>query len=841
MAGFEGIIEMTSAFYPGGREVAATFLKALDPDPARVWHGMLLDERQGIRAKIKGTVDELLDRIGQQTRPINVFIRPNPGGVEAKAITSAHAVWLDLDDKDFDSPDDAQKALRLAHQGGNTPTDGWPLGSVVVQSGRGWHCYWRLADATDPARFKPAQKALAKHFGGDAAVCDPGRLMRLPGTLNIKGEPVAVTMPVCQPERRYALDDLLERLGVDSEIEGAASPTLPPTAPVGDDWAAGRPDTPESRSEFESAINSLDPDLPRAEWLDVLCACRAHGWPDSYLRGVVEGWSAKGAKYDADEFSKDWASLRPQRPDGKSITPNTLYFMARQAGWQQEPDCPDPTTHDGLACRFAQWLDNRAMFSSGRWHVWAVAHWQPDTNADDGGDDDGEDVQAMPKLIKRFAYEYHKQAVQQHGPAALLATDSAQGKRARAVIAAAKKLLNQPEQDQVLRATAVMLSVPAGRLDAQHDMLATPNGTVDLRTGELLPSDPKHFMTMCAGCEFVPDAAAPRFEQFIREVFPDPALREYVQRWAGYCMTGHVNEEVMGAWHGTGANGKSVLSNLIDAMMGTYAVSGDPALLVSKSTALGQASPDIARLAGKRLCYINESNAGDRLNSGTIKRLVSTEKLTARPMYKDPFDFRPTAKILLRTNHRPVVNDAGDGLWRRLHLVPFSEVFKGAARDDHLETKLRAELTGILAWAVRGAVQWYRQGLTPPQAVQVATAAYRADSDIMAEWLALRVEAGRFTLTKALLADYALYAGLTHPPTVPAFAGMLKDHGLEAKHTKDGNGFKVTLRQATADEFGHVTAAVPPTRLATPPGAVDVFAGTEHAGKTVDEVCAELC
>jgi putative DNA primase/helicase len=664
-------------------------------------------------------------------------------------------------------------------------------------------------------RMKAENPEWAASVGIDPSLQNAGQIAFLP----------------CEGFRRIMLDNAdAPPLDVDALLATVAtenvatSPTLPPTAPAAGDWAAGRADTPEARSEFESAINAIDPDLPRDQWLDVLMACKAHGWDEAYARATVEAWSARGAKYDTAEFDKAWRSLKPTG----GITPATLYYFARQAGGQQD-ECPDATTDDGLACRFVHWLDGKALHSRGQWHVWTGSYWQPDDTE-------------MKKRLKQFAAWHDKETRKQHGPTAALGRDNPAGKAAIAIIAAAKKLLDQRKQNDVLCATSVMLAVDAERLDAQHDLLCVPNGAIDLRTGGLLPADPKHFMTMRGGCEYTPDAAAPRFEQFLREVFPDAEVRAYVQRWVGYCLTGHVCEEVMGAWHGVGANGKSVLSNLLDAVMGTYAIAGDPALLVSKSATIGQASPDFARMAGKRLCYINESNISDRLNSGTVKRLVSTEKITARAMYRDLFDFQPTAKILLRTNHRPTINDSGDGLWRRLHLVPFDQVFKGAARDDKLETKLRAELPGILAWAVRGAVEWYRQGLNPPQAVRAATQAYRADSDTVAEWLAQRVEQGGFTLTRALLEDYARHAGLKHPPTVMAFSGMLKDRQLEPKHTSVGNGFMVTLRQSTADEFEHVAAsAVPPTRLATPPSAVDLFAGTEHAGKTAAEVCAEFC
>lgn len=770
---------MSQTFYPGGREIAASFLSTLDPNNNRVWHGCQI----GITPRqAKGMANRLMDSWTAQT---NTYVHPNPGGHKDADITSISAVWLDFDAKAFLSPgiiwdsataeqrEDAralaQQALKLAHQGDtDSIVEGWPLGSIIVQSGHGWHLYWLVKDCP-VERFKSIQHALAKQFSGDHAVCNPSRLMRLPGTWNCKDKPVQVTMPLCKPERVYALAELLKGLGV--EITTLDIATGSP------DNFGGKPDTPTQRKELASALEALDPGMGRADWLKVCCSVVAHGYPDAADLAIA--WSAASGKFD----TKARTDIEGLKVDG-GVSADTVYWMARQSGWRPESDCPDPNTDDGLACRFVTWLDGRAMHARGVWHVWSGAHWRPSLNA-------------AERLLKEFAGLHHKECTNAYG-AALRTGDDAKAKVAKRILVSATRLLDQRKQIDVLRAAATMLWVDGIDLDTYPDLLPVPNGAIDLRTGVLLPPDSSRLFTRIAGTDYVPDAAAPRFKQFLTEILPDSDERDYVQRWAGYCLSGQVREEVMAVWHGSGSNGKSQLLNVIEEVMGSFAQSAEPSLLVGKSANTGQASPDVAALAGCRLAFVNESAQRDKLNGGQVKRLVSTEKLSARRLYGEPFTFSPTAKILLRTNHRPDFEDSGDGMWRRLHLLPFCQSFTGEQRDDTLADKLRGELPGVLAWAVQGAVQWYRQGLNPPPTVRAATTAYKSENDHLGEWVAVRVEEGGFTPTSMLLHDYASYAGLRLPPTAKTFNAMLATKGFKPMRTASANGFKLSIR---ADDF----------------------------------------
>ena len=148
------------------------------------------------------------------------------------------------------------------------------------------------------------------------------------------------------------------------------------------------------------------------------------------------------------------------------------------------------------------------------------------------------------------------------------------------------------------------------------------------------------------------------------------------------------------------------------------------------------------------------------------------------------------------TNNKPIVDDTSDGTWRRIQFLPFDQQFNGPRRDETLGDKLVAELPGILAWCVRGAVEWHSRGLAPPPSVLEAAAAYRSDSDDVSEWLAVRVEEGGFTTTGTLLDDYARHVGLRNPPSPKRFNAMLRDRGFKTSRTSAGKGFAATLRPA---------------------------------------------
>ncbi|MEU7468923.1 phage/plasmid primase, P4 family [Streptomyces sp. NPDC044984] len=267
--------------------------------------------------------------------------------------------------------------------------------------------------------------------------------------------------------------------------------------------------------------------------------------------------------------------------------------------------------------------------------------------------------------------------------------------------------------------------------DANPDVLACANGVVDLRTGKLSEGRPEDLITRSVGIEYDPNATCPRWLRFLSEVFPgDPELPAYVQRFVGYGITGHTREQVFAVLYGEGSNGKSVFLNTIRCLFSEHAVTVPFDMFTGNGAKRGGAEAELLR--GARLALASEINRGAILDSAAIKNATGGEEINVNPKYRDPYSFKPQALILLATNYRPDIRDQDHGIWRRVKLLPFERKFEAHERDYGLEDTLRAEFPGILAWAVRGAMEWYAHGLGNTPSVVAATKEYREESDPLA-------------------------------------------------------------------------------------------------------------
>ncbi|PGH49933.1 phage/plasmid primase, P4 family [Streptomyces sp. Ru87] len=264
--------------------------------------------------------------------------------------------------------------------------------------------------------------------------------------------------------------------------------------------------------------------------------------------------------------------------------------------------------------------------------------------------------------------------------------------------------------------------------DANPDLLAAPNGVVDLRTGELMQGRPAHRLTKAVTVDYDPDAEAPRFERFMSEVFGgDQELVEYVQRLLGYGITGHVREQCFAVLFGEGSNGKSTLLTVLREILGEHA--GTIPFDAFTTSGRGRGGPDAELLVGVRLALASETNRSAVLDAAAIKNATGGEEINVNPKYRDPYSFKPQALILLASNYKPVIREQDSGTWRRVKLLPFLQRFEGDQKDLTLDDTLRREHPGILAWLVRGAMEWYRHGLDDPASVRDAVREYREESD----------------------------------------------------------------------------------------------------------------
>ncbi len=277
-------------------------------------------------------------------------------------------------------------------------------------------------------------------------------------------------------------------------------------------------------------------------------------------------------------------------------------------------------------------------------------------------------------------------------------------------------------------------------MDASADLLNVKNGTIDLRTGELREHRREDLITKVAPVVYDPDAAAPTWDATLERVLPSEEVRAFFKRLCGYAITGDVSEHVLPVLYGTGANGKSTVLNALLEAVGEYGMQAAPDLLIAKS---GGHPTEVADLFGMRLVASIEVEDGRRLAESLVKQLTGGDKVRARRMRQDFWQFDPTHTAFLCTNHKPEIRGTDNAIWRRIRLIPFTETLPPAEQDKKLLEKLRAELPGILAWCVEGCLEWRRGGLQAPDEVRKATGAYRSEMDVIGAFLRDECEVGR--------------------------------------------------------------------------------------------------
>jgi putative DNA primase/helicase len=278
---------------------------------------------------------------------------------------------------------------------------------------------------------------------------------------------------------------------------------------------------------------------------------------------------------------------------------------------------------------------------------------------------------------------------------------------------------------------------------------------VDLRSGHLQPHDLQAYCTKITGAELAGEC--PTWRKFLDDVTGgDGELQAYLQRVAGYCLTGSIREHAVFFAHGSGGNGKSVFLNTIAAVMGDYATTAPMDVFVASK---GDRHPtEVAMLRGARLVTAFETEQGRRWDEAKLKALTGGDPITARFMRQDFFTFKPQFKLFVVGNHRPAIRNVDPAMRRRLHLIPFTK--KIEVPDEDLPEKLRAEWPAILVWMVQGCLDWQRQGLCPPQAVIDATEEYFETEDAIGRWIEERcsIDSSATATTAHLFADWKEWA-----------------------------------------------------------------------------------
>jgi putative DNA primase/helicase len=271
-------------------------------------------------------------------------------------------------------------------------------------------------------------------------------------------------------------------------------------------------------------------------------------------------------------------------------------------------------------------------------------------------------------------------------------------------------------------------------LDKDSFLLNVNNGTLDLRTGTLRPHHRDDLLTKLAPVDYDPDAEMPLIKEFLLEIMQSSSdMISFIQRMLGYSLTGDTREQILPICFGVGANGKTTLLGLFLEMLGDYATATSTSMLMVKRN---ESIPcDLAALKGARFVTASEVEDGQRFAESKVKELTGGDLITARHLYGDPFTFKPNFKIWLCVNHKPTIRGTDTGIWRRIRLIPFTVVITKDKQDKSLPQKLREDLPGLLAWAVAGCLEWQKNGLGVPDAIEQATDGYKEEMDVLGQFL----------------------------------------------------------------------------------------------------------
>jgi P4 family phage/plasmid primase-like protien len=431
----------------------------------------------------------------------------------------------------------------------------------------------------------------------------------------------------------------------------------------------------------------------------------------------LETWDGRQGK-GLDDLLAAGGAITTHRGDDAVAEAEAIARQAAGAAARPQADGEGPHLTDaGNAVRLVRGLgaDMRFCHPWKKWLCWDGGRWR---------EDDTGQAERHAKLTVQRMYE----------EAASATSDTTR-----------KELGEHAVDSESARAIAAMLKlaqsergIPVLPDDLNRDpwLLNVANGTLDLHTGELRQPRRDDLLSKRSSTPYQEEAECPLWDRFILDVFGDDEdLVTYVQRLLGYCLTGATTEQTFTVCWGVGSNGKTTLLEVVLAVLGPdYAMAAMPDFLLARN---GDRHPtELADLYGKRLVVCCETGDGRRLNEPLVKWLTGGDKVRARRMREDAWEFTPAHKLFLVSNYRPEVRGTDHGLWRRMRLIPFEEVFEGDRKDLAMKEKLLAEAPGVLAWMVRGCLAWQRDGMQTPGAVVTATAEYRSEQDVIGNFLA---------------------------------------------------------------------------------------------------------
>lgn len=514
------------------------------------------------------------------------------------------------------------------------------------------------------------------------------------------------------------------------------------------------------------------------EYVEVIASYVGDEQISDHKRGIRDTYK----KYEDGEPTTGWPKL------AKLWSSDIVGTIREWLGLSKEPLYA--LTDTGNAERFFDQHEDSVRWVPewNRWVIWTGSHWKRDEHL----------------RIRRLAIDSVKSI---ENEANFVTDPEFKG----LIFKWASNSQGKTRLDSMLELAKAFLAMPAEDFDTYHNLLNFENGTVDLKTGIVFDHDRSMYLTRVAPTNYNPDAKAPVFEKVVMDlVMGREDVYEYLQIALGYSVTGLTVEDVFFILYGPGRNGKSTVLETVSYVLGDYAKSARAETFFDSN---GIPS-DLAMLAGSRFVAAAETESGQKISDALVKRLTGGDKILARFLYGEWFEFDPTFKIWLATNHKPTISTQSLAIWERVRLIPCENVIPKSQRDPGLRQHLREiETEGIARWLVEGAMRWYANGLgNTPDEVEEATDEYRKEMDIIGDFIDEVCNEGGNVPANDLYKAYVSWAREQGRPVFGSrrFTSEMKEAGyktekIEGKNTFPGISLKENIggTSAGSNPFGN--------------------------------------
>ena len=770
------------------KELAHQFLTAVDPS-AEAFTFQTFDDNQQRQSKdlarvLHGSLDQHWEKLcSLSSDGAGVFVTINETdltGRKTENVTKIRALWVDTDGAD--------QAPIIEHFKPH----------LVIESSPGNFHDYHLVKNCPLDQFRSAQKKLIEVFKTDKGIHDLPRVMRLPGfphqkvndAKELDGTPFMVRIvddtsffgPTDWSELEKIIDGIPRSQAPEQFIE---EPTYFPKSMDIDL-------NPEpSREEVERILNTIDPDVEYVDWINVLMGL--HSLSNSYL-DLAEAWSAKGNKYVSGEVGSKWNSFS----SNGGIGWGTVCRLAQDHGADlraarsgitvniAKPQNNIEFNHDAIAIALGQDSfdeDARFVASWNKWCFWDGTRWCVD------------DQLLHMTRIRAFLRALADETIQKAAADAEFTEQKERSKIKNAATKTASWLRNKSAVSAIetLARSNHASVATAEQFDCNHMLLGTPEGTVDLSTGKMSEAKRSDMITKLTACSPAEIGSEPTlWLSFLEQIFNgDTELVTFMQRLVGYALTGRTTEHKLFFLYGTGRNGKSVFLNTLTNLYADYARrAASETFLNSRGD---KHATGLAGLQGARLVVGSELPKGKTWDEAVIKDLTGGDRMTARFMRGDFFDFDPQLTLMIAGNNQPSFRGIDEAIRARVVMIPFTVTIPPEKRDLNLEEKLKAEWPSILRWAIDGAIDWQQHGLQVPKSVSDASAEYLNDEDILRQFLDEETaqEQNYFETTHDLYLRFRFWSeqqGLL-PWTQTTFQKELKTRGYMPHRRNSGRGF----------------------------------------------------